>query len=204
MGKIDTVIFDFGGVLIDWNPAYVYLKEFRGDEQKMSHFLSAICSWEWNENQDAGYAIEKATEERVAMFPEHEALIRMYYGRWEEMLGYEHTQTVELLKHIKENGNHKIIGLTNWSHETFPVALERFNFLAWFDGIVVSGTEKMKKPDQRIYQLTLDRYNIAAEKAVFIDDKAENVIAANEAGIYGIHFTSAEALEKELHTLGVL
>jgi len=101
MGKIDTVIFDFGGVLIDWNPAYVYLKEFRGDEQKMSHFLSAICSWEWNENQDAGYAIEKATEERVAMFPEHEALIRMYYGRWEEMLGYEHTQTVELLKHIK-------------------------------------------------------------------------------------------------------
>lgn len=204
MEQIDTVIFDFGGVLIDWNPAYVYLKEFRGDEQKMSYFLSTICSWEWNENQDAGYPLEKATEERVAMFPEYEALIRMYYGRWEEMLGFELTETVEILKRIKDNGNHKIIGLTNWSHETFPIALERFDFLSWFDGIVVSGSEKMKKPDPQIYQLTLERYNITAENAIFIDDKKENVTAAKNLGIHGIHFTNPETLQKTLEHLGIL
>jgi 2-haloacid dehalogenase len=204
MVKIDTVIFDFGGVLIDWNPAYVYLKEFRGDEKKMSHFLSTICSWEWNENQDAGYSLEKATEERVVMFPEYEALIRMYYGRWEEMLGFEHTETVNLLKKIKDAGNHKIIGLTNWSHETFPIAIERFEFLSWFDGIVVSGTEKMKKPDPRIYQLTLDRYKLTAKKAVFIDDKKENVAAAKNAGIHGIHFSTPKLLEKRLAHFGIL
>lgn len=204
MGKIDTVIFDFGGVLIDWNPAYVYLKEFRGDEQKMSEFLSTICSWEWNENQDAGYSLEKATEERVAMFPEHKKLIRMYYGRWEEMLGYDHAETVELLRRIKEKGKYKIIGLTNWSHETFPIALKRFDFLSWFDGIVVSGAEHMKKPDPQIYQLTLKRYNILAENAVFIDDKKENVSAARNEGMHGIHYANAALLEKMLYKLGVL
>ncbi len=204
MGKIDTVIFDFGGVLIDWNPAYVYLKEFRGDTEKMNHFLNTICSWEWNENQDAGYLIQQATEERVALFPEHERLIRMYYERWKDMLGYEHTETVELLKQLKERGKHKLLGLTNWSHETFPVALERFDFLSWFDGIVVSGVEKMKKPDARIYQLTLDRYNVIAENAIFIDDKQENVEAAKKAGIHGIHHTAAQQLKNELKQLKVL
>ncbi len=204
MGRIDTVIFDFGGVLIDWNPAYVFLKEFRGDAQKMSYFLNTICSWEWNEEQDAGQTLKKATEDRIAMFPEYEHLIRMYYDRWDEMLGYEHNETVTLLNRIKSKGNHKLIGLTNWSHETFPVALERFPFLHLFDGIVVSGTEKMKKPDPRIYQLTLNRYHINAENAVFIDDKKENVVAAVREGIHGIHFTTSEVLEKELVILGVL
>ena len=204
MGKIDTVIFDFGGVLIDWNPAYVYLKEFRGDTEKMNHFLNTICSWEWNENQDAGYLIQQATEERVALFPKHERLIRMYYERWKDMLGYEHTETVELLKQLKERGKHKLLGLTNWSHETFPVALERFNFLSLFDGIVVSGVEKMKKPDARIYQLTLDRYDVTAENAVFIDDKQENVEAAKKVGIHGILHTGAQQLKNELKQLKVL
>tara|TARA_B100000989_G_scaffold255643_1_gene204593 strand:+ start:714 stop:1025 length:312 start_codon:yes stop_codon:yes gene_type:complete len=103
----------------------------------MSHFLNTICSWEWNENLDAGYSIEQATEERVAMFPEHELFIRMYYDRWEDILGYEHTDNVDLLKRFKENGKQRLIGLTNCSHETFPVALERFDFLSCFEGIVV-------------------------------------------------------------------
>ncbi len=204
MGKIDTVIFDFGGVLIDWNPAYVYLKEFRGDEQKMNHFLEHICSWEWNDNQDAGYMLQQATEDRVAMFPEYERLIRMYYGRWKDMLGYEHSETVEVLKLLKELGKHKLLGLTNWSHETFPIALERFDFLSWFDGIVVSGTEKMKKPDLRIYQLTLDRYGVTAKNAVFIDDKKENIDAAIKKGMYGIYFKTATKLKEELRRLEVL
>jgi len=203
MNKINTLVFDFGGVLIDWNPAYVYLKEFRGNQEEMSHFLNTICSWEWNENQDAGYSLQKAIEERVAMYPEHERLIRMYYGRWEDMLGYEHTDTVALLKTFKDHNKYRLIGLTNWSHETFPVALERFAFLSWFEGIVVSGTEKMKKPDANIYTLTLDRYKIIPENAVFIDDKLENVHAAAQLGMHGIHFTSAAKLKRDLETLGV-
>jgi 2-haloacid dehalogenase len=203
MNKINTLVFDFGGVLIDWNPAYVYFKEFRGNQEEMSHFLNTICSWEWNENQDAGYSLQKATEERVAMYPEHERLIRMYYGRWEDMLGYEHTDTVALLKTFKDHNKYRLIGLTNWSHETFPVALERFAFLSWFEGIVVSGTEKMKKPDANIYTLTLDRYKIIPENAVFIDDKLENVHAAAQLGMHGIHFTSAAKLKRDLETLGV-
>ena len=203
MNKINTLVFDFGGVLIDWNPAYVYLKEFRGNQEEMSHFLNTICSWEWNENQDAGYSLQKATEERVAMYPEHERLIRMYYGRWEDMFGYEHTDTVALLKTFKDHNKYRLIGLTNWSHETFPVALERFAFLSWFEGIVVSGTEKMKKPDANIYTLTLDRYKIIPENAVFIDDKLENVHAAAQLGMHGIHFTSAAKLKRDLETLGV-
>ena len=203
MNKINTLVFDFGGVLIDWNPAYVYLKEFRGNQEEMSHFLNTICSWEWNENQDAGYSLQKAIEERVAMYPEHERLIRMYYGRWEDMLGYEHTDTVALLKTFKDHNKYRLIGLTNWSHETFPVALERFAFLSWFEGIVVSGTEKMKKPDANIYTLTLDRYKIIPENAVFIDDKLENVHAATQLGMHGIHFTSAAKLKRNLETLGV-
>jgi 2-haloacid dehalogenase len=203
MNKINTLIFDFGGVLIDWNPAYVFLKEFRGNQEEMSHFLNTICSWEWNENQDAGYSLQKATDERVAMYPEHERLIRMYYGRWKDMLGYEHTDTVALLKTFKDHNKYRLIGLTNWSHETFPVALERFDFLSWFEGIVVSGTEKMKKPDANIYTLTLDRYKIIPENAVFIDDKLENVHAATKLGIHGIHFTSAAKLKRDLETLGL-
>jgi 2-haloacid dehalogenase len=203
MNKINTLVFDFGGVLIDWNPAYVYLKEFRGNQEEMSHFLNTICSWEWNENQDAGYSLQKATEERVALYPEHERLIRMYYGRWEDMLGYEHTDTVALLKTFKDHNKYRLIGLTNWSHETFPVALERFAFLSWFEGIVVSGTEKMKKPDANIYTLTLDRYKIIPENAVFIDDKLENVHAAAQLGMHGIHFTSAAKLKRDLESLGV-
>ena len=203
MNKINTLVFDFGGVLIDWNPAYVYLKEFRGNQEEMSHFLNTICSWEWNENQDAGYSLQKATEERVAMYPEHERLIRMYYGRWKDMLGYEHTDTVALLKTFKDHNKYRLIGLTNWSHETFPVALERFDFLSWFEGIVVSGTEKMKKPDANIYTLTLDRYKIIPENAVFIDDKLENVHAATKLGIHGIHFSSAAKLKRDLETLGI-
>ena len=203
MNKINTLIFDFGGVLIDWNPAYVFLKEFRGNQEEMSHFLNTICSWEWNENQDAGYSLQKATEERVALYPEHERLIRMYYGRWKDMLGYEHTDTVALLKTFKDHNKYRLIGLTNWSHETFPVALERFDFLSWFEGIVVSGTEKMKKPDANIYTLTLDRYKIIPENAVFIDDKLENVHAATKLGIHGIHFSSAAKLKRDLETLGI-
>lgn len=198
MKKIDTIIFDLGGVLIDWNPEYVYLDVFRGDREKMKWFFDTICTSDWNENQDAGYPLAKATEERVAMFPEHEELIRMFYGRWEEMLGEAIEETVTILKQLIDSKKYKVVALTNWSHETFPVALKKFDFLHWFEGIVVSGEEKTRKPFTDIYALTLNRFKIEAERAVFIDDNLRNIDAANLMGINGIHFKAPVLLKEQL------
>ena len=203
MIKINTIIFDLGGVLIDWNPEYVFLDVFNGDRKQMQWFFDNICTSDWNENQDAGYPIAKATEERVALFPEHEDLIRMYYGRWEEMLGNEISETVAILKQLISLNQYKIVALTNWSHETFPVALERFEFLQWFEGILVSGEEKTRKPFKEIYDLTLERFNIKANESVFIDDNLRNIEAANNLGIHGIHFKSAEKLPEQLKAFNI-
>ena len=203
MTKINTIIFDLGGVLIDWNPEYVFLDVFNGDRQKMQWFFDNICTNDWNENQDAGYPIAKATEERVALFPEHEELIRMYYGRWVEMLGDEISETVDILKQLINLNQFKIVALTNWSHETFPLALEKFDFLHWFEGILVSGEEKTIKPFKEIYDLTLSRFDINANEAIFIDDNLRNIEAANALGIKGIHFKSAEKLIEQLNQYNI-
>ena len=197
MSKIDTIIFDLGGVLIDWNPEYVFLNEFNGDRKRMQWFFDTICTSDWNENQDAGYPIAKATEERVALFPEYEKLIRIFYGRWIEMLGDAIEGTVKILNTLIESKKYKIIALTNWSAETFPIALRRFEFLHDFEGIIVSGEEQTRKPFDDIYILTLKRFSINAEKAVFIDDNLRNIEAANNLGINGIHFKSPEELIKQ-------
>ena len=198
MTKIDTIIFDLGGVLIDWNPEYVFLKAFNGDRQKMHWFLDNICTSDWNENQDAGYPLAQATEDLVEQFPEHENYIRLFYGEWQDMLGGAIEGTVNILKKLVDSGSHKIVALTNWSTETFPIALNRFEFLQWFDGIVVSGEEKTRKPFDEIFHITLNRFNIKAENAVFIDDNLRNVEAANNIGIQGVHFKSPQLLIQQL------
>ena len=203
MTEIKNVIFDLGGVLIDWNPEYVYLEIFNGDREKMKWFFDEICTMDWNENQDAGYPLEKATEERVKLFPEYEEWIRIYYGRWEEMLGNQIDGTVAILKQLIDNPNYKVVALTNWSAETFPVALERFDFLHWFEGIVVSGTEKMRKPFNEIYELTLNRFNIEAAQSLFIDDNARNIEAAKKMGINTIRFNNPTQLKSELKSLNI-
>ena len=203
MTEIKNVIFDLGGVLIDWNPEYVYLDVFNGDREKMKWFFDEICTMNWNENQDAGYPLEKATEERVKLFPEYEEWIRIYYGRWEEMLGNQIDGTVAILKQLIDNPNYKVVALTNWSAETFPVALERFDFLHWFEGIVVSGTEKMRKPFNEIYELTLNRFNIEAAQSLFIDDNARNIEAAKKMGINTIRFNNPTQLKSELKSLNI-
>lgn len=198
MKNIKTIIFDLGGVLIDWNPEYVYLEEFKGDREKMQLFFDTICTHDWNENQDAGYPLDKATEERVRLFPDHEPLIRMFYGRWEEMLGESIEGTVAILKQLVDSKQYKVVALTNRSHETFPKALKKFDFLHWFDGILVSGEEKTRKPFPEIYQMTLDRFDITAETALFIDDNLRNVEAAKAMGIHTIHFLNPSTLKKQL------
>ena len=203
MKKIDNIIFDLGGVLIDWNPEYVYLDVFNGDRQKMQWFFDNICTHDWNENQDAGYPMAKATEERVALFPEHEELIRMFYGRWDDMLGESIKGTVNILESLINSSQYKVVALTNWSHETFPKALKKFDFLHWFEGIVVSGEEKTRKPFSEIYEITLNRFSLEPKQTIFIDDNLRNVEAANALGINGIHFKSPEKLIKEVKSFNI-
>jgi 2-haloacid dehalogenase len=202
--KIDTIIFDLGGVLIDWNPEYVFLDVFNRDRKKMQWFFDHICTSDWNENQDAGYPMAQATEDKVALFPEYEKEIRMFYGRWVEMLGDSITGTVDILKKFIDSEDYKVIALTNWSAETFPIALERFEFLHWFEGIIVSGEEKTRKPFNDIYNLTLERFNIKAENAIFIDDNLRNIEAANNLGLNGIQFESPEQLIINLKTFNII
>jgi len=203
MKQIDTIIFDLGGVLIDWNPRYVYMDVFNGDTQKVDWFLETICTHDWNENQDAGYPLAQATDDLVKQFPEYEAEIKAFYGRWEEMLGGPINETVAILDKLTKLDAYKVVALTNWSHETFPIAQEKFDFLQWFEGIVVSGEENTRKPFEDIYRLTLNRFNISPEKAIFIDDNLRNIEAARQLGINGIHFKNAALLLKELETYNI-
>ena len=200
---IKTIIFDLGGVLIDWNPEYLYLDIFEGDRVKMNAFFEQVCTMDWNENQDAGYPLSEAIEDRIALFPEYETLIKIYYGRWEEMLGEAITGSVQILKKLINDPKFRVVALTNWSAETFPVALKRFDFLHWFEGIVVSGTEKTRKPYPEIYQITLDRFNIAPSETLFIDDNLRNIKGAEALGINGIHFSTPEKLIIDLNNFKI-
>jgi 2-haloacid dehalogenase len=201
--KITTIIFDLGGVLIDWNPRYVYRQIF-DNEEKIDWFFENICTHEWNEHQDAGRSLQEATEELVAKFPEYENEVRAYYGRWEEMLGGPVNETVEILHLLKQLNKYNLYALTNWSAETFPVALERYDFLKWFDGIVMSGEEKTRKPFPEIYQTLLNRFNVNASEVVFIDDSLRNIKGAEDVGIDGIHFQSPQQLSQELKQRGLM
>lgn len=203
MSKIDTIIFDLGGVLIDWNPEYVYLEIFNGDQEKVDWFLNTICTSDWNVEQDAGRTFHAATEFLINKYPEYEEWIRIYYDRWEDMLGGPIPETVVLLNKLKKANTHRLYALTNWSEEAFPVARQRYDFLNHFEGIVVSGEEKTRKPFPKIYEIILDRYQIEPQKSIFIDDNFDNVMAAQKIGINSIQFKSTKQLEQELLKLGV-
>lgn len=194
---LNTIIFDLGGVLIDWNPEYVY-RHLIPDADRRRFFFENICTHEWNIEQDAGRSLEAGTNLLLAQWPEWEHEIRAFYGRWEEMLGGPIPETVEVFRELRDQGRHRLLALTNWSAETFPVALERYEFLHWFEGIVVSGTEKTRKPFADIYQILLNRYDVTPAKAVFIDDSLKNVDAAEALGIRGIHFQGAGSLRSVL------
>ncbi len=201
MSKINSVVFDIGGVLIDWNPRYLFRKLF-DEEEEMEWFLSNICTAEWNLQQDAGRPFSEATTELQGRYPDYHDHIAAYYGRWEEMLGKEIEGTVEILRELKRDGM-PLYALSNWSDEAFPVALERFDFLGEFDGMVVSGYEKVVKPDHAIYRLLLERYSLIPEESVFIDDNRDNATAAGEIGFNTVHFHSPAQLREELTSLGL-
>ena len=204
MVVIKAIIFDLGNVLIDWNPLHVFNDTYFDSLEKRDFFLNHICTMDWNEQQDEGRSIVEATIELIEKFPEWEQPIRDYYGRWTEMLGGPIAESVEIFRQIKESGKYKTYALTNWQAGLFDIALVRYNFLYWFDGRVVSGEEKMRKPAPEFYQLLLNRYNLKAAEALFIDDNLRNIKAAEALGIRSIHFQLAEQLNQELRQLDIL
>lgn len=198
---IDTIIFDFGGVLVDWNPRYVYRDYFRDDE-KMEWFLENICTDDWNIEQDRGRSLAEATELLVALHPDWEKEIRMYYDEWETMLKDAIHETVETLLELKKK--YKVYGLTNWSAQTFPIALDRFEFFQVFDGILVSGKEKLIKPDEKIFERMMEKFHLKPEDCLFIDDNIKNVETSRAFGIQTIHFLNPEDLRETLVEMEIL
>jgi 2-haloacid dehalogenase len=195
--KINTIIFDLGGVLIDWNPRYLYRKIFKTEEE-VTWFLDNICTSEWNDEQDGGRSFEEATRELIRKHPEFEEPITAWYGRWQETISGPIDGTVKILKEIKESQKFRLYALTNWSAETFPWALNNFDFLHWFEGIVVSGVEKTRKPRPEFYQILFNRYNVNPRESIFIDDNIKNIEGANALGLNTISFKSPDQLYREL------
>jgi 2-haloacid dehalogenase len=199
--EITTIIFDFGGVLVDWNPRYLYSQEFK-DDAAMEHFLAHIGWEEWNLQQDKGRLLSEGTTLLQHQFPDYHSKIQLFYEQWEKMLKGDIPENVALLPELKQK--YRLYGLTNWSAETFPIALERFSFFKLFDGIIVSGEEKLIKPDEKIFRLILERYHLDPKSTLFIDDNLNNINAATGMGFSTIHITEKTDLRRELHLLGLL
>lgn len=202
MPLVTAVVFDLGGVLIDWDPRYLYRTLF-ADEVAMEDFLTTVTTPEWNRAQDAGRPWSEAVEELAARHPDKRELIEAYRGHWPEMLGGPIEPTVDILRDLRATAV-RLYALSNWSAETFAIARPRYPFLEWFDGIVISGEEGVIKPDARIFQVLLERYDLRPEETAFIDDHAPNVDAAAALGMQALRFTDAETLRSELHSLGLL
>ena len=198
----NAVVFDLGGVLIDWNPRYVYSKVF-DTESATEWFLENICTPDWNLSIDAGKPFAIAVSELCTIHPEWTEQISAFHLRWEEMLGGEIVESVRILKEIQSKG-YPVYGLTNWSAETFPIARNRYEFLETLDGIVVSGEEKLIKPDPAIFRILIDRFNLKAGNCIFIDDNPHNTAAAAELGFCTIGFSDPAQLRKDLCIAGIL
>lgn len=198
-----VVVFDIGGVLIDWNPRHLYRKLFAGDEDAMEHFLATVCTAEWNLQQDAGRSWADGVAERIAAFPQYADLITAFDQRWIETVRDRIPGTRALLSGLIER-KVPVYSITNFSREKFPLAQARFPELTQFAGVIVSAHEHLIKPDPKIYRLLLDRYNLRAEQCLFIDDIAKNVDGARAVGMHAVQFTSAAALDSVLHDFRLL
>jgi len=194
---IRAVVFDLGGVLVDWDPRYLYRRLFDSAEE-MEYFLTHVCSPEWNIRQDAGRPLAEATQMLIERHPEYEEAIRAFYGRWSEMLAGDIPGTVRLLEALASRGTPRLLALTNWSHETFHFAEERFEWLEYFEGVVVSGREKRIKPEPEFFQLLISRYGLRPQQSLFIDDNAANVFTAQQLGFQAVRFHSPDQLQIEL------
>ena len=191
-----NIVFDFGRVLVDWNPHHLYDKYF-GSWEKAEWFLNNICLYSWNLQMDGGKPFAEGVAELQAEHPEWSEAIAIYHTRWIEMMGGEIEGMADILRRLKEAG-YGIYGLTNWSSETFPLVKDKYPIFGLLDGMVVSGEEHLLKPDAAIYKCLLERYGLQAEESLFVDDNADNVVGARNVGMKAVQFTSAEELEREL------
>ncbi len=196
---VKDIVFDFGGVLVDWNPRYLYRTYFE-DEKEMEYFLSQICNNEWNAEQDRGRPFAEGVRLLQEQYPQYAEAIQLYNDGWERMLNGELPRSVELLKRLKGEG-YGIYGLTNWSAEKFPLAYARYDCFKLLDGMVVSGEEKVIKPDPAIYRILLERYGLTAETSLFIDDNPANIEAGRQLGFQTILFDDIENVSSQVAAL---
>jgi 2-haloacid dehalogenase len=196
-----VAVFDLGGVLVDWNPRYLYRKLFAGDDAAMEHFLAHVCSPAWNSQQDAGRSFAEGCALLKHEHPDYAELIDAWYERHGEMLAGPIAGTVEILAELRARGI-PLYALSNWSTETFPTAKKRFEFLQWFDGVLLSGEVRLTKPDRRIFRHFFETFGIDPAEAVFVDDLPPNAEAASALGMHGILFTNPPALRNELANIG--
>jgi 2-haloacid dehalogenase len=193
-----TIVFDLGGVLIDWNPRNMYRKYL--NDQQMDYLLTEVCTMKWNALMDAGLSFEEGAKQLIEKFPEHAAMIKKYGEEWPEMIGGAKAETVSILEELYKQ-NYPLYALTNWSMETFPPVLKRFDFFRYFNGIVVSAEEKVVKPEEKLYQILLERYSLDPHECIFIDDNYDNIVAAEQLGMLAFHFKDAGQLREDLQSV---
>jgi 2-haloacid dehalogenase len=203
MPRVRSVIFDLGGVVLDWNPRHLYRRLFDGDEAAMERFLAQVCTSAWNEELDRGLPLDEGVARLQRRHPHHAELVAAWRDRWGEMIAGEIAGAAELLLEVKAAGL-GVYALSNWSAETWPQALRRFPILGRFDGIVISGHEGLVKPDPAIYRLLLERYGLEADGCLFVDDSPRNVEGARRVGLDALRFESVSALREALARRGVL
>jgi 2-haloacid dehalogenase len=205
--KIAALVFDFGGVLMDWSPHYLYHQFFGADPAKIDRFLEEIGFAEWNQQFDRGCPFSEGINQLIKRFPAYQELIRAYDERWEETLAGPIQPTVDILRELKaraDQANFSLYGLTNWSAEKFAAIRHQYEFFDWFRTIVVSGEEKIIKPDPRIYRALLQKSGRLAGECLFVDDSAANITAAKNLGFDTIQFQAPEQLRLELRQRGLL
>jgi 2-haloacid dehalogenase len=200
--QITAVVFDLGGVLIDWDPRHLYRKLFGADEAAMDRFLAEVCSPAWNARLDAGRPFADGVAELVEAHPDQAELISAYQLRWAEMLGEAFDGTVAILRELRRAG-FATYALSNWSTETYPVTRPRYPFLDEMDGILISGEVGVGKPDPAIFRHFLERFRLTAENTVYIDDWDLNVATAAALGMTAILFRGAAELRRDLRSLGL-
>ncbi len=200
---LEAVVFDLGGVLIDWNPRHLFRKVFDGDETAMERFLSTVCTPAWNDHQDRGRPFGEGIALLMNEHPGFAEPIRAYRSRWIEMLAGPIPGSVEILSELREHGT-RIFALSNWSAETYPEARDHYPFLSWFQEILLSGEVGLAKPDPAIFELARERFGIRPATSLFIDDSLVNVEGARAAGFQATHFRGARSLRRELAAAGLL
>jgi 2-haloacid dehalogenase len=200
---IKAIVFDFGGVLLDWDPRYLYRRYFPNNPQDMDQFLTEVNFYEWNAKQDQGRPFSEGIAELSNQFPQHAGLIQTYFDQWEESISGPIHGSIKILHQLKQKG-YPLYGLSNWSAETYPRALRKYSFFNVFDDVVLSGAVKLNKPDPAIFRLLLDKIEYRAPECVLIDDSKANIETAKELGFVTIHFKSSEQLQTELQRLNLL